>query len=78
MFRQLRPVLTNGIALVVAFGVVYLLMQAGVINAYYQDTVAWICIYTVLGVSLNLIVGFTGQFSLGHAGFMALAPTPPL
>jgi len=72
MFRQLRPVLTNGIALVVAFGVVYLLMQLGVINAYFQDTVAWICIYMVLGVSLNLIVGFTGQFSLGHAGFMAL------
>jgi len=72
MLRQLRPVLTNGIALVVAFGVVYLLMQVGVINAYYQDTVAWICIYMVLGVSLNLIVGFTGQFSLGHAGFMAL------
>ncbi|MDV3429080.1 MAG: branched-chain amino acid ABC transporter permease, partial [Bacillota bacterium] len=29
-------------------------------------------IYTVLGVSMNLINGFTGQFSLGHAGFMAV------
>lgn len=29
-------------------------------------------IYTTLGVSLNLIFGFTGQFSLGHAGFMAI------
>jgi len=29
-------------------------------------------IYTILGVSLNLIFGFTGQFSLGHAGFMAI------
>ena len=26
----------------------------------------------ILGVSLNLINGFTGQFSLGHAGFMAV------
>jgi len=72
MFRQLRPVVLNGVTLVVAFGIVYLLMQTGVINPYYQETVAWICIYMVLGVSLNLIVGFTGQFSLGHAGFMAL------
>jgi len=29
-------------------------------------------IYVTLGVSLNLIFGFTGQFSLGHAGFMAI------
>lgn len=29
-------------------------------------------IYTILGLSLNLINGFTGLFSLGHAGFMAI------
>lgn len=29
-------------------------------------------IYAILGLSLNLINGFTGQFSLGHAGFMAI------
>lgn len=29
-------------------------------------------IYVTLGVSLNLIFGFTGQFSLGHAGFVAI------
>src|SRR3954447_22396714 len=26
----------------------------------------------ILAVSLNLITGFTGQFSIGHAGFMAV------
>ena len=29
-------------------------------------------IYIILGLSMNLINGFTGLFSLGHAGFMAL------
>src|SRR5665648_251853 len=29
-------------------------------------------IYIVLGLSMNLINGFTGLFSLGHAGFMAI------
>jgi branched-chain amino acid transport system permease protein len=29
-------------------------------------------IYVILALSLNLINGFTGQFSLGHAGFMAV------
>jgi len=31
-----------------------------------------ICINIILAVSLNLVTGFTGQFSLGHAGFMAI------
>lgn len=29
-------------------------------------------IYTILGLSMNLINGFTGLFSLGHAGFMGI------
>jgi len=31
-----------------------------------------ICINIILAVSLNLITGFTGQFSLGHAAFMSV------
>ena len=39
----------------------------------YAVTVALLVgINIVLAVSLNLVNGFTGQFSLGHAGFMAL------
>ncbi len=29
-------------------------------------------IFAILGVSLNLVLGFTGMFSLGHAGFMCI------
>lgn len=29
-------------------------------------------IYAILGLSMNLVNGFTGLFSLGHAGFMAV------
>ena len=29
-------------------------------------------IYVILGLSMNLVNGFTGLFSLGHAGFMAV------
>jgi branched-chain amino acid transport system permease protein len=39
----------------------------------YAVTVALLAgINMVLAVSLNIVNGFTGQFSLGHAGFMAL------
>jgi branched-chain amino acid transport system permease protein len=42
------------------------------LNAYYQQIIVYIGINVILSVSLNLINGITGQFSLGHAGFMAV------
>jgi branched-chain amino acid transport system permease protein len=42
------------------------------INPYYLDVIIGIGINIILAVSLNLINGYTGQFSLGHAGFMAV------
>ena len=42
------------------------------INPYYQTIFIVAAINITLAVSLNLINGFTGQFSLGHAGFMAV------
>jgi len=45
---------------------------AGHINAYWLFISYDIGINIILAVSLNLINGYTGQFSLGHAGFMAV------
>jgi branched-chain amino acid transport system permease protein len=45
---------------------------SGYINSYYLDVITGIGINIILAVSLNLINGYTGQFSLGHAGFMAV------
>ena len=41
-------------------------------NRYYRDVAIDVAISIILAVSLNLINGHTGQFSLGHAGFMAV------
>src|SRR6059036_3134198 len=42
------------------------------INPYFLDVTLGAGINIILAVSLNLINGYTGQFSLGHAGFMAV------
>lgn len=39
---------------------------------YYSHLLRLAGINIILAVSLNLITGFTGQFSIGHAGFMAV------
>ncbi len=46
-------------------------LGAGHMNAYYRGVGIDIGIAIILAVSLNLINGHTGQFSLGHAGFMS-------
>ena len=45
---------------------------SGRMDDYVLDVALGVCINITLAVSLNLINGFTGQFSLGHAGFMAV------
>ena len=57
------------IAIVIAFGISHFSAQ---FNQYYLSVVIDIAINIILAVSLNLINGHTGQFSLGHAGFMAV------
>ena len=41
------------------------------LNPYLYDIAIGIGINIILAVSLNLVNGHTGQFSLGHAGFIA-------
>src|SRR5262247_4150753 len=43
-----------------------------IIAPFYVKLLMDIGINIILAVSLNLVNGFTGQFSIGHAGFMAV------
>jgi branched-chain amino acid transport system permease protein len=43
-----------------------------VLNAYWVDVLNSVGIYAILALSLNLIVGHTGLFNLGHAAFYAV------
>ncbi len=65
----------NLIVAVVVLGVLYALdfvFKANIISPYYVRILMLSGISITLAVSLNLINGFTGQFSIGHAGFMAV------
>ena len=54
----------------------YILLQAGaaagIIGNNLQGQFVPICVYISLAISLNLVVGISGELSLGHAGFMAV------
>jgi branched-chain amino acid transport system permease protein len=52
--------------------VILLFIANNTLDSYILRILNLCAIYTVLGLSMNLINGFTGLFSLGHAGFMAV------
>ncbi len=59
--------------LLATFGLAALLSGvSGALDPYLLDVLIGIGINVILAVSLNLVNGHTGQFSLGHAGFMAV------
>lgn len=69
---KLSSFIINVVFLVALFTLVQYMIVTGVLNQYYQINLVTMSINIILAVSLNLITGFTGQLSLGHAGFMAI------
>src|SRR5687767_3052517 len=58
--------------LLAVIAAIVLSLFSGQMNRYYLGILIDVGINVTLAVSLNLINGHTGQFSLGHAGFMAV------
>ena len=58
--------------ILIAFAIMYPLQAAGIISNSISGQLVPICTYIVMAISLNLTVGFLGELSLGHAGFMSI------
>ncbi|MDB6126059.1 MAG: inner-rane translocator [Pedosphaera sp.] len=67
MLTRSQLVLLTAIALSVVVS-----LFSNQIDPYYLLVIINVGINVTLAVSLNLVNGYTGQFSLGHAGFMAV------
>ena len=48
------------------------MLKTGHMSSLMQGLLVPLCYYMVLAVSLNLVVGISGELSLGHAGFMCI------
>src|SRR5512142_1534756 len=58
--------------LLLIFPLTIVLPKYGIIDPYIELVLIYICINIILTVSLNLVNGYMGEFSVGHAGFMAI------
>ena len=57
---------------ILAYIVIQIMISTGNISSSLKGQLVPICAYIVMAVSLNLTVGFLGELSLGHAGFMSV------
>lgn len=60
------------IGILLAVILLFVLIADMMVNSYLRRILNLCAIYTILGLSMNLVNGFTGLFSLGQAGFMAV------
>ena len=63
--------ITYGMVLAV-YLLVELFIAGGKVSSLMQGLLVPLCVYVILAVSLNLVVGILGELSLGHAGFMCV------
>ena len=68
LFGSSNPAMLAAIAAITAGGVVFALTG----GSYFTFVVALVALTTIVGVGLNILVGLTGQISLGHVGFYAI------
>ncbi len=66
-----RNFLTYGVV-IAAYVILQLFSAGGLMTSSLRGMLVPICAYVVMAVSLNLVVGVSGELSLGHAGFMSV------
>ncbi len=57
---------------IIAYIVMQGLVMSGNISSLLRGLLVPICVYVIAAISLNLVVGISGELSLGHAGFMCV------
>lgn len=60
------------ISVILAYLVLQALVLTGLVNPYWQQIIQFAGIMAISALGLNLIYGYTGQFSLGHAAFYGI------
>ena len=64
--------LINYAIVAIFYLVVTVMIQTGNATRHMKSMLVPICIAVILAVSLNLVIGFLGELSLGHAAFMSI------
>ena len=76
--RQMNPSTRSSLFTYTLVGAAFLVIQLlrtfreGGVGSVLEGQLVPICAYVVMALALNLVVGVSGELSLGHAGFMSI------
>ena len=68
----MQGLLTHRLVPALAMAAVVVVLPVFFPSAYYYRVAALVFVFALAAVGLNLLMGFAGQVSLGHAGFMGI------
>ncbi|MCF0133644.1 MAG: branched-chain amino acid ABC transporter permease [Blautia sp.] len=68
--KTLKSNLITYAIVIAGFAVLQTMKSTGNLSSLLSGLLVSLCVYSILAVSLNLVVGISGELSLGHAGFM--------
>lgn len=57
---------------IVVYIIVQILVASGYMSSLMQGLLVPMCTYSIVAIGLNLCVGYLGELSIGHAGFMCV------
>ncbi|MBP5304796.1 MAG: branched-chain amino acid ABC transporter permease [Lachnospiraceae bacterium] len=72
MKKTTKQTLITLCMVIACYGVVELLMALGLVSSLMKGILVPVCIYSLCAIGLNICVGYLGELSLGHAGFMCV------
>ena len=72
MAARPEPSIKRHYAAIAAFAAAYLLLALMVRNSYYQLIMTLVLLWATMGLSWNMLSGYSGLISFGHAAFFGL------
>ena len=76
MLKKMKKTTKNNLITYAMVIIVYVIAQTmistGSMSSLLEGLMVPLCMYAIMAVSLNLVVGFLGELSLGHAGFLCV------
>ena len=70
--KQTKSMLITYAMVIAVFIIVEIMISTGMMSSLMQGLLVPLCIYSIVAIGLNLCVGYLGELSLGHAGFMCV------
>lgn len=70
--KNSKKIIIQAVVIIAIYIAAMLVINSGILGSLYTGLLVPICVNIMLAVSLNLVTGFLGELSLGHACFMSI------